>query len=165
MVTFLIRFVSLFTVALWVGGGAVLTFVVAPVVFGQSSSRKVAGDLVGSILRRFDRYVLAAGPIALLAAVAEVAGTPGAGRTLTLKLALVAAMWGLALYSRFALTPEIRRVRQELGDDLDRVPPEDPKRRMFGRLHGLSVLCLMGEILLGAFVLALAVMTPSSPVP
>src|SRR5262249_53389454 len=128
----------------------------------QSNSRKVAGDLVGNILKRFDRYVMAAGPIAVLAVGGEVAGTLGAGRTLTLKLALVATMWGLALYSRFALTREIRRLRQELGDDLDRVPPEDAKRRMFGRLHGFSVLCLMGEILLGAFVLALAVMTPSS---
>jgi hypothetical protein len=120
--------------------------------------------MVGSILKRFERYVLIAGPIALLAVFSEWAATQGAARTLSLKLALVAAMWGLALYSRLLVTPEIRRLRQQLGDELDQLPPGNPKRRAFGRLHGLSVLCLLGEILLGAFVLALAVMTPATGV-
>src|SRR6185503_4420968 len=91
--------------------------------------------------------------------VVEMAGTVGGGRTLSLKLALLASMLALALYSRFALTPEIRRLRDELGDQLDRVPAEDPRRRAFGRLHGFSVLCLLGQILFGALAIGATVMT------
>src|SRR5688572_15399766 len=87
-----------------------------------------------------------------------MAGTVGGSRTLSLKLALCAAMLGLALYSRLALSPEIRRLRDELGDQLDQVPREDPRRQAFGRLHGFSVLCLLGEILCGALALGATVM-------
>jgi putative copper export protein len=164
MLGFLIHFVSLFALALWVGGGAAISFIVAPVVFEKAGSRKLAGEIVGQVLRRFDIYVLTAGPISLLAVLAEMTATVGATRTLELKLTLVAAMLGLGLYSRFSLTPEIQRLRSELGDDLDRVPREDPRRMAFGRLHGFSVLCLMGQILLGAFAIALGVMNMSARV-
>ena len=164
MAAFLIHYVFLFALALWVGGGAVISFVVAPAVFDRAGSRRLAGEIVGQILRRFDTYVLVAGPLALLLAGLEMAGTVGAARTLTLKLGLVAGMVGLALYSRFALTPEIRRLRDQLGDQLDQIPKEDPRRRAFGRLHGFSVLCLLGEILLGALAMATTVMTLTSRV-
>src|SRR5712664_3676675 len=117
MLSFLVQFVSLFALALWVGGGAAISFLVAPVVFELAGSRKLAGEIVGQVLRRFDTYALIAGPIASAAALVEMAGTLGPARTVALKLALVAAMLALALYSRFALLPEMRRVRTELGDE------------------------------------------------
>ena len=163
MLAFLIRFLSFFALCLWVGGGAAIGFLAAPVIFEKAGSRRLAGEIVGDILRRFDTYVFVAGPIALLMVLLEMGATVGAGRTMSLRVVLVAAMLGLALYSRFSLTPEIRRLREEMGDELDHVPREDPRRRAFGRLHGFSVLCLMAEILLGAFAIALAVMTLSVP--
>jgi hypothetical protein len=53
--------------------------------------------------------------------------------------------------------------REGLGD-LDRVPKEDPRRLAFGRLHGFSVLCLIGEIVFGALAMGLSVMMLSSRV-
>src|SRR5262245_44489738 len=145
MLAFLLRFTFLFALSLWVGGGAAISFFVAPVVFEFAGSRSLAGEIVGQVLRRFDLYALVAGSIALLAALVEMLGTVGASRTLGLKLALIAAMLGLSLYSRFALLPEIRKLRAQLGD-IDSVPREDPWRAAFGRLHALSVLCLFGEM-------------------
>jgi len=159
MAAFLVHYVFLFALALWVGGGAAISFIVAPAVFDKAGSRRLAGEIVGQILRRFDTYVFVAGPIALLlAGFLVMGGTVGPSRTLTLQLGLVAGMLGLALYSKLALTPEIRRLRDQLGDQLDQVPREDPRRRAFGRLHGFSVLCLLGEILLGAFAMGTTVM-------
>ncbi|HYV46746.1 MAG TPA: DUF4149 domain-containing protein [Myxococcaceae bacterium] len=159
MAAFLVHYVFLFALALWVGGGAAISFIVAPAVFDKAGSRRLAGEIVGQILRRFDTSVFVAGPIALLlAAFLVMAGTVGPSRTLTLQLGLVAGMLGLALYSRFALTPEIRRLRDQLGDQIDQIPREDPRRRAFGRLHGFSVLCLLGEIVLGAFAMGTTVM-------
>jgi len=164
MAAFLVHYVFLFALALWVGGGAAISFVVAPAVFERAGSRRLAGEIVGQILRRFDTFVLVAGPVALLLGVLEMAGTVGGARTLVLQLALVAGMLGLAVYSRLALAPEIRKLRDQLGDQLDQVPREDPRRRAFGRLHGLSVLCLLGEILLGALAMGTAVMTLTAKV-
>jgi putative copper export protein len=158
MAAFLVHYVFLFALALWVGGGAAISFIVAPAVFERAGSRRLAGEIVGQVLRRFDIYVLVAGPLALLLGALEMAGTVGAARTLTLQLGLVAGMVGLALYSRFALTPEIRKLRDQLGDQIDQIPREDPRRRAFGRLHGFSVLCLLGEILLGALAMGTTVM-------
>jgi uncharacterized membrane protein len=159
MAAFLLHYAFLFALALWVGGGAAISFIVAPAVFDKAGSRRLAGEIVGQILRRFDTVVFVAGPIALLlAAFLVMAGTVGAARTMTLQLGLVAAMLGLALYSRLALTPEIRKLRDQLGDQLDQIPREDPRRQAFGRLHGFSVLCLLGEIVLGAFAMGTTVM-------
>jgi putative copper export protein len=161
MVDFLVQFLSLFALALWVGGGAAISFLVAPVVFERAGSHALAGDdIMGQVLRRFDIYALTAGPLALAGCFLELSRS-AAVRTASLKLSLIAGMLGLAAYSRLALTPELRRVREELGEGLDRVPREDPRRAAFGRLHGFSVLCVLGEITLGAFALALSVMTLS----
>jgi hypothetical protein len=164
MLGLLLRFASVFAVALWVGGGAAISFFVAPVVFERAGSRKLAGEIVGQVLRRFNTYALVAGPIAFAAAFLELGASIGASRTLVLKLALIAAMLGLALYSRFSLLPQIQRLRKQMGDEIDRLPRDDPRRLAFGKLHGFSVLCLMVEIILGAFALAVAVM-PASPSP
>jgi uncharacterized membrane protein len=135
MAAFLVHFASLFALAVWVGGGVAIGFVVAPAVFEHAPSRKDAGELLGHVLRRFDRYVFVAGPIALLSIYVELSATQGAARTLVLKLSLVAAMLALAVYARIALAR-----------------------------HGVRVLCLLGQLLLGAFAMALGVMTlPSRP--
>ncbi len=94
MLGFLVRFASLFILALWVGAGAAITFFVAPVVFEQAGSRRLAGEIMGRVLRRFDAYALIAGAVAGAAALVEAAGTVGAARTLGLKLALIGAMLG-----------------------------------------------------------------------
>ena len=164
MLVFLVHFVSLFALALWVGGGAAIAFLVAPVVFERAGSRRLAGDILAQVFRRCDTYVFVAGPIALAAVAVEAAGTVGGSRTLMLKLALVVTMLALALYSRLALTPEIQRLREQMGEEVDRLPREDPRRQAFGRLHGYSVLSLLAQILLGAFAIALGVMTMSARV-
>ncbi len=157
MLAFLVHFLSLFALALWVGGGAAISFVVAPVVFEKAGSRSLAGELLGQVLRRFDTFALVAGPFALAAAWLELSGVPTAARTLGLKAALIAAMLGLAAYSRLALAPEVRKAREAEGDPAR-------ARASVGRLHALWGLCVLGEILLGAFALALSVMPLSARV-
>jgi hypothetical protein len=127
------------------------------VAFEKSNSRSMAGDIVRGILGRFELYALTFGAIAWIFAVLEMLGSPGGGRTLTLKLALLTAMWALALYARFVVGREISGLREGAGD-MDAMGPENPTRRAFARLHGLSVLCLLGQILLGALALGLSVM-------
>src|SRR5580693_2768242 len=116
MIGFLVHFASLFALALWVGGGAAIAFLAAPAVFEHAGSRQRAGDIVGHILKRFDTVAFVCGSVALLASLLELDATVGAPRTLSLKLALIAAMLGLALYSRLALAPQVRTLREAMGD-------------------------------------------------
>jgi putative copper export protein len=162
MVAFLIQFASLFAIALWVGAGAGIGFLVAPAIFQRAGSPKLAGEIVGEILSRFDTFVAIAGPIACLATFLEMAATPNAARTLGLKLALVVAMLGLALYSRFAILPQIHQARRELGENFDQLDRSDPRRRAFGRLHGYSVLCMLTELVLGALAIGLTVIAATT---
>jgi uncharacterized membrane protein len=155
---FLIRFMWLFALALWVGGGAAVAFLAAPAVFARAGSRRRAGEIVGAILRRLDLTVLVLAPFALAGPVLEAVWTGQALGSVAVPLGLVGGMTALGLFSRLALTPRIARLRDELGDDLDRVPKEDPRRRAFGKLHGFSVLCLLGQLLLGTVAIAVAVL-------
>ena len=152
MLALLLRFVGLFALALWVGGGVAITFLVAPVAFERLPTRAKAGELVGGVLRRFDRLVL----LCVVLAGASVAHrcVTATSPAAMLQAALVALMAGLALLSQTAITPAIARLRAAMGD-VDAVPKEDPRRREFGKLHGVSILLLLAQLLLGAFAMAL----------
>ncbi len=146
------QFASLFALALWVGGGAAVGFVAAPAIFETAGSRHLAGNIVGKILQRFDAYALTLGPIALLGTVGEL--LLGRGTLMAaLGAGLVAAMLVLLVSGRVGLTPRIHRLRLEMGEALDSLPDEDPRRQAFGRLHGISVLLLLGQLVLGAFAI------------
>ncbi len=144
MFPFLIQFLGLFAIALWVGAGAAIVFLVVPVIFERTNSRQLAADLIGRIIRRLNGYAWVAGPIALGAALFELAAAPGASRTLTLKAALIGGMLALATYSRLVVAPEIRVSSSE--------------RAQLGRLHAFSGLLLIAQTLLGAFAIGLTLM-------
>ncbi|MGQ0508615.1 MAG: DUF4149 domain-containing protein [Myxococcaceae bacterium] len=161
MLGFLVHFTFFFVLALWVGAGAAVSFLVVPIVFERAPTRSVAGSIVTQISRRFDVYALLAGPLAVACVFLELAATRGAVRTLFLKLMLLMSMMALAAYSRVALAPELKRLTDGMGGALDTLTHEDPRRLIFRRLHGLSILCVMGECLFGALALALTLMSLS----
>src|SRR5260370_13926076 len=109
MLPLLIQFLGLFAIALWVGAGAAIVFLVVPVIFERTNSRQLAADLIGRIIRRLNGYAWVAGPIALGAAFCELAAAPGASRTLTLKAALIGGVPALSTYSRPVVAPQIHR--------------------------------------------------------
>jgi len=158
MLPFLIQFLGLFAIALWVGAGAAIVFLVVPAIFEGTNSRQLAADLIGRIIRRLDVYVWIAGPIALGASFFELAMAPRLSRTLTLKVALVAGMLALAAYSSRVVAPEIRRLRENSRADLDQLGKEGPRRAQLGGLHAFSGLLLVGQTLLGAFAIGLTLM-------
>jgi uncharacterized membrane protein len=152
MFLFLVQFLGLFAIALWVGAGAAVVFLVVPATFEGASSRQQAAVLVGTIMRRLNRYALAAGSIALGCALVELLGTRGVSRAVALKASLVGAMLGFSLYSWFVVLPDIERVRSAPGLD-------DARGAELGRLHALSGLLLIGQTLLGGFAIGLALMS------
>jgi hypothetical protein len=129
--------------AAWIGAAALVAAVVAPAAFAVLPTRALAGALVGRVLP----VVFVAGLVAGLgAAVLGWSAGAGFGRA-RLVLPLLAA--ALCAAAQFGVGPRIQRVRAQIGPSVEALPPTDPLRREFGRLHGVSV-ALMGAGMLAA---------------
>jgi hypothetical protein len=127
------------SLAVWFGGG-IATIFATSAVFAKAESRKVAGDFAGAILLRTNRLRVLA---AILFAVSALLGASGP------------ATWlggGCLILQAAAIPVDVatRRTRRALGGEIDALAPGDPRRRRFGALHGVAMLLLVLQVLLGA---------------
>lgn len=151
--------VQVLLLALWLGAIVEFAFVTAPGIFRSAGSRKLAGDIVGTLLRRFYpiESALAVGSV-VTSEVLLWAGprTPlrAAAALLSLVLfALHAVNTRLLTPKLFALRPEIRTFEREYD------PAADPARARFDRLHKASERIMGLELLLVLAALGVTVIS------
>ena len=138
--------------SLWVGGIALFTFVVTPVIF-RTQGRDAAGKIVGSIFPLYFRYGLVLAALALVARIAAGEALHGAHRWVgTLLIATAVLLTG---YQAFGLAPRMERVKHSVAS-FETAPPDDPARKEFSRLHGISMgvnllVLLEGTVLVVAY--------------
>jgi len=135
--------------SLWVGGIALFTFVVTPVIF-RTQGRDVAGKIVGAIFPLYFRYGLALAVVALLARMVAGEAFHGARQWAGTLLILIALV--LTGYQAYGLTPRMERVKHSVTS-FETAPPEDPARKEFSRLHGISMVVNLVVLLEGAALL------------
>lgn len=136
--------------ALWVGGIALFTFVVTPILF-RTQGRVAAGKIVGTIFPVYFRYGMVLTGIALLARIFSGEAFHGArqwGGTVLIVIAIL-----LTGYQAYGLTPRMERVKQSVPS-FETTPAEDPARREFSRLHGISMVVNLVVLLEGAVLIA-----------
>ena len=150
MISFL-GYVHRLLLGIWIGALLCFGAVVAPALF-QALTPAQAGSVVHLIFPKLDAFTVFAG-FALLAIGAGVEGWPR-GRA-AVRAGLLIAMTLLACTSALALTPRMASLRAQAGENISDLPKEHPVRQEFGRLHGVSSLVLLGELLLGLGALAL----------
>jgi uncharacterized membrane protein len=121
--------------ALWVGGMAVFTFVMTPVLF-KSYGRDAAGAIVGTMMPVYFRYSVVLVAAALAARLLAGQAAPGARRLLG--SALLASALLVSATHAFVLLPRIEAVKKTVVS-FESTPKDDPARREFSRLHGLSM--------------------------
>ena len=121
--------------ALWVGGMSVFTFVVTPVIF-RTQTRDAAGKIVGAIFPFYFRFCLVVTAAALVARAAS--GRAFTGARQLVGTFLVVFCLAVVSYHTFGLGPRMAEVRKTIVS-LETTPEEDPARREFSRLHGLSM--------------------------
>lgn len=143
---------------LWVGGMVVLGFIVAPTTFQTSPSRLLAGTIFGAILHRFGWLQIVFGVICLGASLALIANKALTVRRAVVRVACLAVMLTLVCVSQFHLAPEIVKEREGIVN-FDSVPPGDPAKARFDRLHRTSVQCATGTLVIGVFLLVCAAWT------
>ncbi len=134
----------------WVGGIALFTFVVTPVIF-RTQGRDTAGKIVGAIFPLYFRYVLVAAAIGLLARAA--AGEAFSGVRQWTGTVLILSAIVLTGYQAYGLTPRMERLKQSVAS-FEAASPDDPARREFSRLHGISMAVNLVVLLEGAALAA-----------
>ncbi len=133
-------------VSLWAGGNAIFTLMLTPILF-KTESRDIAGRIVGNLFPGYFRWGLACGVIALVCRVAS----KGIGFKLPVILLLV--MLTLTCFQAFYVEPRAANLKRQIGS-FERTSKEDPLRKEFGKLHGVSAVCNL-TVLAGGVLLVL----------
>lgn len=134
---------------LWVGAIVVVSFLVAPAVFGAVPS-ETAGTVMGRVFPAYYAFTAGGGVVALLAALWIRRRTHGVGVSTTV-MAMLAVMLGATIYAGAVVSPRARVLRPALH-----VEPIDPAvRAEFDELHRRAVQ-LNGLVLLLGLAVVMA---------
>ncbi len=148
-----VRYVYIVTLVVWLGGMITIAGVVAPAAFSaleQTSTpdgRPAAARVVGEVLRRFHLVSYASGAI-MLAALAAMKLIGPRPRGFGIRIVIVALMLAASAVSGLMVDGRIAQLRDSIGQPVASLPENDPRRTLFGRLHGLST-GLLGLSILG----------------
>jgi len=137
-------------VSLWVGGIALFTFVVTPILF-RTQGRDAAGKIVGTIFPTYFRYGMVWLGIALLARIFAGEAFHGARQWIGTGMIVIALV--LTGYQAYGLTPRMERVKQSV-QSFEATPPGNSARKEFSRLHGISMVVNLVVLLEGAVLIA-----------
>jgi uncharacterized membrane protein len=142
-----LRYAYLLALVFWIGGLLALGGIAAPATFAALTGahgvagREMAGLAFGAMLRRFHPAAYASAAIMVVSLVAMAALGPRPVR-LAVRLAIIAAMSAVMLYSGMVVSPRIARMQRAIGGPVAALPDTDARRAAFGRLHGLSTILL-----------------------
>src|SRR6266849_10088206 len=145
-----LRFLMLLSLVVWLGGLIFFAFVLAPTAFspGLLPTRHLAGSIVGRSLDRLHYMAIVSGIIFLIASMLYNRMASGNTRPLAARHILIVLMLLLTAISQFAISPKMHAIRAEVGV-IDDVPPDNPLRIEFDRLHVWSEKFDAAVLLLG----------------
>jgi uncharacterized membrane protein len=156
MLTVILRFIYLLSIALWIGGMAFFSFLAAPSIF-HILPREEAGKVVADIFPKYYWQGIICGAIALATSVVlgmrERWNILLIARTITIVVMLVGVLYSVAI-----LQPKIQAVKAQVTS-FESLSPTDPIRLEFGRLHGRSFSVNAAVLLLGVVVVFITAFT------
>ena len=120
-------------VAFWVGGVAIFTFVLTPIIF-KAYSRDTAGQIVGVLFPAYFRWGLACGAVALISQLVL------RGKNLVPVCALLVVMLAFSAFQSFYIEPRAAAIKKEIGS-FETTPKDHPQRKEFSKLHAVSAVC------------------------
>jgi len=149
-----LRFLMLLSLVVWLGGLIFLAFVLAPTAFspGLLPTRHMAGSIVGRSLDVLHYMAIVSGIVFLIASMLYSRMTVGTATPLAARHLLIVLMLLLTVISQFAISPKMYAIRAEVGV-IDNVPPDNPLRMEFNRLHMWSEKFEEAVLLLGLVAL------------
>jgi len=133
-------------IALWVGGNALFTLVLTPLLF-KTEARDTAARIVGTFFPGYFRWGLACGGIALFCRLLS------RGRGIDLAAGILMAMLALTAVQSYYVEPRAAAIKREIGS-FETTTKDHPLRKEFSRLHAVSAVCNL-VVLGGGVVLVL----------
>lgn len=140
--------------SIWLGAVAYFIAIVAPAAFRVLPTRMLAGALVGQTLPAIFISGIVGGVLVMWFAVRGGPALPWRRLHLWGGFAISA----LDFVAQFIIARRIEGLLAAMGAAPDALPPGNPMRVAFGRLHGLSVLCLGIAALVGLVLLVVTLM-------
>ena len=148
-----IRAIILFFLVLWLGG--VLFFpIVAATAFSTISDTHAAGTIVAKCLRILHYEGFVSGAIIVLLLLLGQ-WTRAFARSVIAPVVMALIMLGLTAWSQFSIIPRMESYRIAAGGAIDAVPPTNPNRVAFNKLHGTSEHVEEGVLLAGIVLIVL----------
>jgi hypothetical protein len=135
------------SVSLWAGGNAIFTLMLTPILF-KTESRDVAGRIVGNLFPGYFRWGLACGVIALVCRLA------GRGFDSKLPVILLVVMLAVTTFQALYVEPRAADLKRQIGS-FETTSKEDPLRKQFSKLHGISAVCNLSVLAGGVLLVVL----------
>lgn len=143
------RVVLVLSLALWSGGLAAISFVVAPTAFQTAPTKKDAGTMVGATLRKFNKVEVGCGVLALASSLLLYAKRPEGTKKGLVPAVLVFVMLVVGVSLMASIYPDAAIARSKLE-----MSPEDAAARdHFATVHRISVILVSINIFTGAGLL------------
>lgn len=120
-------------IAFWVGGAAMFTFVLTPIIF-KLNDRDTAGKIVGALFPGYFKWGLACGIVAVASLLLV------RGKNFVVILAILTCMLSLTAFQAFSIEPRAAAIKKEIPSFVT-TPKDHPKRQEFARLHAVSAVC------------------------
>ena len=146
-----LRDARLLLMALWLGGAAFFSFVVAPGAFAVLPARELAGAVVNRTLAVLNTGGFVIG--ALLLASAFVGRETSRRGALLLEVLSLAVITLASAAGQWIVGARMRALRSQMGRPVDELAQSDPLRLSFNYLLGYSVLLLTAAMLAGVVAL------------
>ena len=147
-----LRYAALLALVVWSGGLIALGSIAAPAIFDTVAARQladgrlVAGAIFGETLRRFHLVAYACGAVLVLSLVTRRILGPRPRRT-GVRIALASSMLAAMVYSGMAVVPRVAAMQRGMDVAPSSLPPTDPRRAEFGRLHATSTALLLVPVI------------------
>ena len=139
-------------VACWLGGAALFTFVMTPIIF-KVYPRDTAGGIVGILFPSYFQWGLAWGAVALICLLLTT------GRYRIASGAILALMLAITAAQAFIIEPKVAEVKKKIPS-FETTPPDHPLRVQFRKLHGVSAVANLAVIGGGVALVILAAPLP-----
>jgi hypothetical protein len=134
-------------VSLWLGGAALFTFVLTPMLF-RSESRDTAGRIVGLFFPGYFRWGIACGAVALVCRIIL------SKTVLAPAEMILIVMLALCSFQALYIEPQAAALKREIVS-FETTTKDHPLRRQFSKLHGVSAVCNLSVIVGGVALVVL----------
>ncbi len=147
-----LQWVHYLAIVLWAGGITFLAGIAAPVIHRSMTSRSLAGELVGAMLRRFNMIEIVCWLVLLVTSISARHFVFERKSWLGALFVMVLVMGIFTCFYSFHLSPRMRAIKEKVPT-LDALSANNPDKMEFDHLHKVYVKLMSFNLVLGLAVL------------